>query len=75
MKPGLISTTALTLTRKNLYKIWREMNEELSLLTALVRQRAEEQNDLNRELVGAIERIRARLAALEIEDRRNGDPR
>ena len=75
MKPGLISTTALTLTRKNLYKIWREMNEELTLLTALVRQRAEEQNDLNRELVGAIERIRARLAALEIEDRRNGDPR
>jgi len=75
MKPGLISTTALTLTRKNLYKIWREMNEELSLLTALVRQRAQEQNDLNRELVGAIERIRARLAALEIEDRRNGDPR
>ena len=75
MKPGLISTTALTLTRKNLYKIWREMNEELSLLTALVRQRAQEQNDLNRELVGAIERIRARLAALEIEDRRNADPR
>ena len=75
MKPGLISTTALTLTRKNLYKIWREMNEELSLLTALVRQRAEEQNDLNRELVAAIERIRARLIALEIEDRRNGDPR
>jgi len=51
------------------------MNEELSLLTALVRQRAQEQNELNRELVGAIERIRARLAALEIEDRRNGDPR
>ena len=75
MKPGLISTTALTLTRKNLYKIWREMNEELSLLTALVRQRAEEQNDLNRELVGAIERIRARLIALESEDRRNADPR
>ena len=75
MKPGLISTKALTLTRKNLYKIWREMNEELSLLTALVRQRAQEQSDLNRELVGAIERIRARLAALEIEDRRNGDPR
>ena len=75
MKPGLISTTALTLTRKNLYKIWREMNEEFTLLTALVRQRAEEQNDLNRELVGAIERIRARLIALESEDRRNGDPR
>ena len=75
MKPGLISTTALTLTRKNLYKIWREMNEELTLLTALVRQRAEEQSDLNRELVAAIERIRARLAALEIEDRRNADPR
>ena len=75
MKPGLISTTALTLTRKNLYKIWREMNEEFTLLTALVRQRAEEQSDLNRELVAAIERIRARLAALEIEDRRNGDPR
>ena len=75
MKPGLISTTALTLTRKNLYKIWREMNEELSLLTALVRQRAEEQNDLNRELVGAIERIQSRLIALESEDRRNGDPR
>ena len=75
MKPGLISTTALTLTRKNLYKIWREMNEELSLLTALVRQRAQEQSDLNRELVAVIERIRARLAALEIEDRRNGDPR
>ncbi len=51
------------------------MNEEFTLLTALVRQRAEEQNDLNRELVGAIERIRARLIALEIEDRRNGDPR
>ena len=75
MKPGLISTTALTLTRKNLYKIWREMNEELSLLTALVRQRAEEQNDLNRELVGAIERIQSRLIALESEDRRNADPR
>ncbi len=51
------------------------MNEELTLLTTLVRQRAHEQNDLTRELVGAIERIRARLAALEIEDRRNGDPR
>jgi hypothetical protein len=51
------------------------MNEELTLLTALVRQRAEEQNDLNRELVGAIERIRARLIALESEDRRNADPR
>jgi hypothetical protein len=51
------------------------MNEELTLLTTLVRQRAQEQNELNRELVGAIERIRARLAALEIEDRRNGDPR
>ena len=75
MKPGLISTTALTLTRKNLYKIWREMNEELSLLTALVRQRAQEQNDLNRELVGAIERIQSRLIALESEDRRNADPR
>jgi hypothetical protein len=75
MKPGLISTTALTLTRKNLYKIWREMNEELTLLTALVRQRAEEQSDLNRELVGAIERIQSRLIALESEDRRNGDPR
>ena len=75
MKPGLISTTALTLTRKNLYKIWREMNEELTLLTALVRQRAEEQSDLNRELVGAIERIQSRLIALESEDRRNADPR
>jgi len=51
------------------------MNEELALLTTLVRQRAQEQNDLNRELAEAIERIRARLAALESEDRRNGDPR
>ena len=51
------------------------MNEELTLLTALVRQRAEEQSDLNRELVGAIERIQSRLIALESEDRRNGDPR
>tara|TARA_B100001013_G_C24382873_1_gene352863 strand:- start:41 stop:196 length:156 start_codon:yes stop_codon:yes gene_type:complete len=51
------------------------MNEELSLLTALVRQRAEEQNKLNRQLAQAIERLQSRLAALESEDRRNGDPR
>ena len=51
------------------------MNEELTLLTALVRQRAEEQNKLNRQLAQAIERLQSRLIALEIEDRRNGDPR
>ena len=45
------------------------MNEELALLTALVRQRAQEQNELDHQLVEAIEGIRARLAALEIQAR------
>ena len=51
------------------------MNEELALLTALVRQRAQEQNELDHQLVETIEGIRARLAALEIQARLKGDSR